>query len=96
MPEVALIATMEVEPASRAELLPILLRHRERCLRDEPGTIALEVLLPENEEGRVMLYERYKDQAAFEAHMGGRSLAITKASAGARLKKITGVICSAA
>jgi len=92
--EVAIIATIEVDPASRNDLVPILMRHRERCLRDEPGTIAFEVLVPEKETDRLMLYERYKDKAAFDAHWNGKSLAIAKAAAGPRLKKISGVVCA--
>ncbi|HUR90900.1 MAG TPA: antibiotic biosynthesis monooxygenase [Ramlibacter sp.] len=96
MPEVAIIATLEVEPNSRNDLLPLLQRHRERCLRDEPGTLAFEVLVPQEEPDRLMLYERYKDREAFDAHWNGKSLAITKAAAGARLKKISGVFCTPA
>jgi len=92
--EVAVIATLEVDPATRGELVPILMRHRERCLRDEPGTIACEVLVPEKETDRVMLYERYKDKASLDAHWGGKSLSIAKAAAGPRLKKISGMVCS--
>jgi autoinducer 2-degrading protein len=92
--EVAIIATLEVDPATRNELVPILVRHRERCLRDEPGTIACEVLVPEKETDRVMLYERYKDRAAFDAHWSGKSLSIAKAAAGPRLKKISAMLCT--
>lgn len=96
MPEVAIIATLEIDPASRSDLVNILLRHRERSLRDEPGTVAFEVLVPEKEADRIMLYERYKDRAAFDAHWKGKSLAIAKAAAGPRLKNITGMVCAPA
>jgi quinol monooxygenase YgiN len=95
MSEVAVVATLEVEPNSRTDLVSILLRHRERSLRDEAGTLAFEVLVPENEPDRLMLYERYKDRAAFDAHMNGKSLTIAKAAAGPRLKKISGIVCTA-
>jgi quinol monooxygenase YgiN len=93
MVAVAVIATVEFEPGARDELLPALTRHRERCLRDEPGTVAFEVLVPLDEPNRVMLYERYVDRAAFEAHWNGESLAIAKAEASTRLKSINGVFC---
>jgi quinol monooxygenase YgiN len=96
MPEVALITTVEVEPACRDDLLPILLRHRERCLRNGPGTIAFEVLVPEKETDRVLFYERYRDRAAYDAHGNSKSLAIVTAAAGARLKRISGMFCTAA
>src|SRR3546814_9104031 len=70
--------------------LPI---YRERCLRDEPGTIAFEVLVPDQRMDQLMLYERYVDRAAFDAHWNGPSLAEAKVEAGAALKKISGVFC---
>ena len=96
MPEVAIIATLEVDPAARNDLVNIMLRHRERSLRDEPGTVAFEVLVPEKETDRLMLYERYKDRAALDAHWKGKSLAIAKAAAGPRLKNISGMFCTTA
>ena len=96
MDELAIIATLEVEPGTREALLPILLRHRERCLDEEPGTIAFEVLVPRTEPDRIMLYERYTNRAAFDTHWSGTSIAIAKEEAGARLQKITGIFCTPA
>lgn len=45
-----------------------LLAHRERCLRDEPGTMQFEVSRPADGENCFKLYEVYTDSAAFEAH----------------------------
>jgi len=96
MADLVIIATLELEPSTRDELLPIVLRHRERCLREEPGTLVFEVLVPHKEPDRLMLYERYVDRAAFEAHWNGASLATAKTEAGARLKKINGIFCAPA
>jgi quinol monooxygenase YgiN len=52
------------------------------------------VLVPEKEADRIVLYERYKDKAALDAHWTGKSLALTKAAAGPRLKKISGMVCT--
>ena len=93
MTELAIIATLDLEPGTRADLLPILLRHRERCLQAEPGTLAFEVLVPDKEPDRLMLYERYRDRAAFDAHMSGESFGIAMKEAGPRLRGMTGIRC---
>lgn len=93
MAELAIIATLELEPGTRADLLPILLRHRERCLRDEPGTLAFDVLVLDKEPDRLMLYERYTDRAAFDAHLKGASFVQATQEAGPRLKGMSGIVC---
>ena len=37
---------------------------RARCLKDEPGTLNFEVLMPHDDNTKVMLYEVYQDEAA--------------------------------
>ena len=39
MNKLVIIATIEVQPRTRDRAVRILLDHRERCLRDEPGTL---------------------------------------------------------
>jgi quinol monooxygenase YgiN len=76
MPKLAIIATMEVAPGKRKELLAALLAHRARCLKDEQGiTLRLDVLLPREDDSRVLLHEVYRDDAAFEVHRNGPSIA---------------------
>ena len=96
MTELVIIGTVEFEPGARDAMLSILLQHRDRCLRDEPGTVAFEVLVPAKEPDRVILYERYADRAAFDAHWNGKSMAVAKREAGSRLKGITGTFCTPA
>jgi quinol monooxygenase YgiN len=75
MSKVAVIATIAVVPERRDEAVQILLRHRERCQRDEPGTLVFELMVPRDDADKVMLYEVYASQAAFETHWNGESLA---------------------
>jgi quinol monooxygenase YgiN len=49
--------------------------HKARCLEDEPGTLQFEILLPHDDDAKVLLYEVYRDDAAFEVHRNGRSFA---------------------
>ena len=74
MSRLAIIVTIEVAPGRRDQLLPFLMAHRGRCLKDEPGiTVQFEVLVPYDDDTRVLSYEVYRDEAAFEVHRNGPS-----------------------
>jgi (4S)-4-hydroxy-5-phosphonooxypentane-2,3-dione isomerase len=76
MPKLAIIGTIEVTPGRRDQLLPLLMAHRARCLKDETGiTLQFEVLAPYKNDTKVLLYEVYRDDAAFELHRNGASIA---------------------
>jgi quinol monooxygenase YgiN len=75
MPKLAIIGTIEVEPGRRDWLLPLLKAHTARCLKDEPGTLQMEVLLPRADDNKVLVYEVYRDDDAFDAHLKGASIA---------------------
>ena len=96
MTELAIIATIELKPGSREQVLPVLLRHRQRCLEQEPGTLAFEVLVPEKMPDQILLYERYASRAAFDAHWNGSSMKIAQAEGGDSMLKISGTFCAPA
>jgi (4S)-4-hydroxy-5-phosphonooxypentane-2,3-dione isomerase len=76
MPRVAIIVTIDVSPGRRDQLLPLLIAHRARCLKEEAGiTQQFEVLVPDDADTKVLSYEVYRDEAAFEVHRTGRSIA---------------------
>jgi (4S)-4-hydroxy-5-phosphonooxypentane-2,3-dione isomerase len=75
MPRFAIIGTVEIAPGRMDELLSLLMAHRARCLKDEPGTLQFEVLMPDDDNTKVMLYEVYQDEAALDAHSTGPSIA---------------------
>ena len=52
-----------------------LMAHKGRCLKDEPGTVQMEVLAPRDDSAKVLVYEVYRDDAAFDVHRNGPSLA---------------------
>ena len=74
MSKFANVVTIEVAPGRRDEVVALLLAHKAR-LKDEPGTLQFEVLLPKDEDTKVRVYEMYRDAAAFEVHLNGPSLA---------------------
>ena len=49
--------------------------HKARFLIDEPGTLQVEVLVPREDDTKVLVYEVYRDDAAFDVHRSGPSMA---------------------
>ena len=94
MADLAIIATIEVAPGRRDELVPLLLAHRARCLKDEPGTLQFEVLVPRGDDTRVLLYEVYRDDAAFDAHRSAPSVLQWRAETAGMVVKIDVTRCA--
>jgi (4S)-4-hydroxy-5-phosphonooxypentane-2,3-dione isomerase len=94
MPKLAIIGTIEITPGRMEQFLPLLLAHKTRCLKDEPGTLQFEVLLPRDDEAKVLLYEIYRDDAAFDAHWNGPSTKRIREEAAGMIVKISGTRCS--
>ena len=75
MSRLAVIATIEVPSERRHQLLPLLIAHRDRCLKDEPEiTLQFDILLPPDDKKKVLSYEVYRDDTAFDAHRNGPSI----------------------
>ncbi|MBI1754532.1 MAG: antibiotic biosynthesis monooxygenase [Acidobacteria bacterium] len=76
MGRVSLVVTIGFEPESKAEILRALLEHRARCLRDEPGTLQFEVMVPAEDACKLVLFELYADASALAAHSQGPSIGL--------------------
>ncbi len=75
MPKLAIVGTIEVAQGRRDQLLALKAR-RARCLKNESGiTLQFEALLPCDDDTKVLLYEVYRDDAAFDVHQKGSSIA---------------------
>ena len=96
MPKLAIIGTLEVAPWRKDEVLPLLMAHRARCLKDEPGTLQFEVLVPREDDTKVLLYEVYRDDAAFDVHWNGTSVARLREEAAGMIVKVYGTRCALA
>ena len=96
MSKLTIVATMELKPGTRSEVLAAMKAHRERCLRDEPGTLQFDVLVPEKEDDKIMIYEVYRDAEAFKLHWDGASMKTVRTEIGDRMVKMTGVRCASA
>lgn len=75
MRKFAVIVEIEVSAEQRERLLPLLLAHRARCLEGEPGTLQYDVLVPQDDETRLFEYAVFSDEAAFQTHRVGSSIA---------------------
>ena len=93
MSKFANVVTIDVAPGRRDEVVALLLAHKAR-LKDEPGTLQFEVLLPKDDDTKVLSYEVYRDAAAFEAHLKGPSLARLKEEITGVVVKLHGVRCA--
>ena len=93
MPKFANVVTIEVVPGRRDQVVALLAAHKAR-LKSEPGTLQFEMLLPNDDDTKVLSFEMYRDAAAFEVHLKGPSLAqLLKETAG-MVMKLHGVRCT--
>lgn len=58
-----------VHPGSMQKFMPLMLDNAEKSRTLEPGCDRFDVCVPAGESDRVFLYEIYKDEAAFAAHL---------------------------
>ena len=93
MSKLANVVTIEVVPGQRDRVVTLLLAHKAR-LKDEPGTLQFEVLLPKDDDTKVLSYEIYRDAAAFDAHLKGPSLAQLREEIAGIVMKLHGVRCA--
>ena len=94
MSKFANVVTIEVAPGRRDQFLTLLAAHKTRSLKDEPGTLQFEVLLPKDDETKVLSYEVYRDDAAFETHRNGPSLAQWREETAGMVVKLHGKRCA--
>jgi len=93
MPKFANLVTIEVAPGRRDQVVALLAAHKAR-LKSEPGTLQFKMLLPNDDDTKVLSFEMYRDAAAFETHLHGPSLAqLLKETAG-MVMKLHGVRCT--
>jgi len=94
MPRFAIVGTFALAPEQRDRFVALLMAHRARCLKDEPGTLSFEVLAPEEDATSVLSYEIYRDAAAFDVHRGGPSLAQWRAETAGMIAQVSVTRCT--
>lgn len=65
----AILAEFDLRPGAAEEFLRLVRENATTSVRDEPGCRRFDVLVPEDEARRVILYEIYDSPAAFDAHL---------------------------
>jgi (4S)-4-hydroxy-5-phosphonooxypentane-2,3-dione isomerase len=94
MPKFATVGTIEITPGRRDHLLPLLAAHKARCLKDESGTLQFDILLPKDDDTKVLLYEVYRNEAAFDVHRNGPFFARWREETAGMVVKIYGTRCA--
>jgi len=59
----------QLKPGVQSQFRSLIDENAEASVRTEPGCLQFDVLEPEGEADRVLLYEIYSDRAAFDAHL---------------------------
>ena len=93
MSKFANVVTIEVAPGRRDQVVTSLTAHKAR-VKDEPGTLQFEVLLPQDDDTKVLSFEMYRDAAAFEVHLNGSFLAQLREEIAGTVMKLHGVRCA--
>jgi (4S)-4-hydroxy-5-phosphonooxypentane-2,3-dione isomerase len=68
MSTLAVIGTVDVAPGRQDEVLSALKAHKDRVLKDEPEVLKFEILVPREDDTRILLFEVYQDDTAFDLH----------------------------
>jgi autoinducer 2-degrading protein len=68
MAEIVLVVEYVVKPEFRDAYLARVRQHRKNVLANEPGCRAFDILTTAEDPNKVLLYEVYEDQAAFDLH----------------------------
>lgn len=64
-----LLVTMQVQPEHREAFMTAMLDDARGSVADEPGCLRFDVLQDTQDPNTIYLYEVYRDQAAFNAHL---------------------------
>lgn len=77
MSRIMIVVEFEVKPEHRNQFIELMRGHAQRS-RAEDGCQQFDVLLPQEDQSRVLLVEAWRDQAALDAHSKGPMLAKTQ------------------
>jgi (4S)-4-hydroxy-5-phosphonooxypentane-2,3-dione isomerase len=77
MSRIMIVVEFEVKPEHRSQMIELIKGHAQRS-RAEDGCQQFDVLVPQEDQNRVLLVEAWRDQAALDAHSKGPMLAKTR------------------
>ena len=64
-----IIVDFRLKPGTYDRFRALIVENAAASVRDEPGCRRFDVVVPEGEADRIILYEIYDDAAAFDAHL---------------------------
>jgi autoinducer 2-degrading protein len=91
---IALFVTLDVRPALRERLLAAITAQAAASREREPGCLQFDVCIDVADPNRVLLYEVYADQAAFEAHGTTPHFAVWRAAADECVEHLERIVTS--
>jgi autoinducer 2-degrading protein len=68
MAKFTILVRFRIGDGHMADFLPLIMENAGASRRDEPGCERFDVLQPNGEKDCILLYEIYRDRAAFDAH----------------------------
>ena len=78
--KVALMVEFNVKPELLSDFIKLMRSHAALTLESEPNCEKFEVLVPQEKDNCIFLYELYTDLTAVEEHMNSELLASTRGS----------------
>ena len=94
MSKIALVVDFQIKPGCLEDFLKVMREHAAGTLQEEEGCLQFDVLLPKEGGDRVLLYEVYRDDAAFEVHVQSARLARTRATYADLIEERTIAVCT--
>jgi (4S)-4-hydroxy-5-phosphonooxypentane-2,3-dione isomerase len=70
MSAVMIVVEFEVKPTHRTAFIELMRAHAQRS-RGDDGCLQFDVMLPREDDAHVFLVEKWRDQAALDAHARG-------------------------
>lgn len=75
MNKVALVVDLKLTPGRLDDFVARASRHGETCLAQEKGCLRFDIVVPQDGEDQVFLYELYANQAAVDTHLATAHMA---------------------
>jgi quinol monooxygenase YgiN len=63
------VVDFRLRPGMAERFHALIVENARASVRDEPGCRQFDIVIPQGEADRVVLYEIYEDRPAFDAHM---------------------------
>lgn len=68
MSEYVISVDFEIKEGMLDQALPLVIENATKSVQDEPGCLQFDVVQANDNPNRLMLFEVYRDEAAFQAH----------------------------